>query len=227
MYSYVLSKINLKKAAIDLDKDITPRSIVEKLIDLPEPFTVQQRGILEDGSGITLSIEEPVSISFKYLNESVETILRTEVSIGISKNPGLMISSPRGIGILKRGNARKYIDSFIGPMLTIALFGDSRYYRPVTHDKKNMNPLKWGEDLRKIKVDIPEIGTMVLTGPELDNTVKNYPDFESYILKGKVDSFKVFSTIINRTVEIFETGTLKTSDNNIKNISDYLARIRQ
>ncbi len=227
MYSYVLSKINLKKAAIELEKDITPKSIVERLIDLPEPFRVQQRGILSGDSGITLSIEEPVSISFRYLKEPIETTLRTDVLIGISKSSGLMISSPRGIGILRRGNARKYVDSLIGPMLTIALFGDSKYYHPITHDKKKMDPSNWGEELRRIKVDIPEIGTMVLTGPELGNIVQKYPDFERYILKGKVDSFKVFSAVINRIVEICETGTLRTTDNNIKNILDYLATVGQ
>jgi len=227
MYSYVVSKINIKLAEIEQNLNLDPKSIVEKLIYLPSPLKILRQEILDKNSGLIFSIGEPIILFFRFLKEPLETTLKTEILINFQKNPGLMISSPRGIGILKRGNPRNYIDSFIGPILAKTLFGGAKYYQPISYSTEDMKPQNWGEDLRKIKVDIPKVGTMTLVGPNLELIIKTNIDLRNYFMKGRLISFKTYSNRINRVIEVNYNGVIKTSENNIKILSDYLAQIGQ
>lgn len=208
MPSYIISEMNTKDLKI------------EKIISLPEPFRLVKSE--NTGNGIKLTIIEPIKMKFVFFDQPILTNITIEIFIGRN---GLMLSSPRGVGVVKKGNLRKYIDNIIGPLLAKELTGKYENYKPKLLNNKIMQPTKWGEDLRKIRFEIPEIGTLELRGRKLSDTINRNKNLKRLENAGETISFKVFNSKLKRTIEISREGILKTKFNQIEDIYMFVSEM--
>jgi len=225
MFTYVTSTIGISDWEEENRKKLDSKTFIERLLLLPSDFEFSQNPIIKKDI-LYATIREPVTLSFSFFAEGhIEVYLDTKIAILLRKPIGLTITSPRGIGILARGNARRYIDTTIGPIITKALLKKEGYYHPLELPENLTNWQEWGNELRKIKVDIADFGKLSFTGREIHETLKTNNELNKLILRGEIDKFTIFSNSIKRVVDVSKRGVIKIQAPDIKTVTEYVASI--
>lgn len=215
MSSFVISKLNLA------DKKIKAKDFSERLFSLPSDLSIVSIRPVIDKNYLMLEIAESVSLKFSYLDNPLQVSLKTKSIISF-EGLGLMVSSSNGIGIITKGGAKKYIDTYIGRVIAQSLFDDESDYIPFTFSNKQMTPAKWGEELRYLKVGLPDIGSGTIRGRGLTSKVKDIDHLFGNIEQGKIIAFKTFSKILKRTVNISSNGTINVQNKDILPVFEYI-----
>ncbi len=215
MSSFVISKLNLA------NKKVKAKDFSEKLFILPSDISLVSVKPLIDENYLILEIAESVSLNFSYLDNPLQVSLKTKSIISFD-GIGLMVSSPNGIGIITKGGAKKYIDTYIGRVIAQSLFDDESAYIPFAFSNEQMNPARWGEELRYLKVSLPDIGSGTITGKGLTSKIKNMDRLFGNIGQGKTIAFKVSSKALKRTVNISSNGIVKVQNKDILPVFEYI-----
>lgn len=215
MSSFVISKLNLAA------KKIKAKDFSERLFSLPSDLSIVSIRPVIDKNYLMLEIAESVSLKFSYLDNPLQVSLKTKSIISL-EGLGLMVSSSNGIGIITKGGAKKYIDTYIGRVIARSLFDDESAYIPFTFSNDQMNPDKWGEELRYLKVSLPDIGSGTISGKGLTSKIKDMNHFFGGIEQGKIINFKMSSKILKRTVNISSNGTIKVQNKDILPVFEYI-----
>lgn len=215
MSLFVISKLNLA------NKKVKAKDFSEKLIMLPNNLSLVSIKPLIEKNYLILEIEESVSLNFSYLDNPLQLSLKTKSIIHFDGD-GLMISSPNGIGIITKGGARKYIDTYIGKVIAKSLLDDESAYIPFTFSNKQMNPTQWGEELGYLKVSLPDIGSGTIIGKSLISKIHDMNHLFGGIEQGKITAFKVSSKALKRTVNISSNGTVKVQNKDILPVFEYI-----
>ena len=227
MYTYVLSLLdfNITDQRKEAEKLLTES--LEKIITVPRDYTIQYSQIKHPKlSGFKATISEEIQINYSFLQNPLETTLNTEILIlyeTLKEGKNLMVSSPRGMGMIVRGPPRKYIDALTSRIMKKSLFLDKKIgYEPLMFEQEDMKFDKWGEELRGISMDIEAFGKVYLTGRELNNKIPSMRYITQTMETGVINKIKIFSEYINRIVEISSYGVVKINEKNIVKLSDYL-----
>lgn len=215
MSSFVISKMNL------VNKKVKAKDFSEKLFNLPSDLSLVSIKPIIDKNYLMLEIAESVNLNFSYLDSPLQVKLKT-ISILCFDGSGIMVSSPNGIGIITKGGAKKYIDTYIGRVIAQSLLDDESAYVPFTLSNEQMNPAKWGEELKYLKVSLPDIGTGTITGKGLTSKIKDMDHLFGSIEQGKITAFKVSSKALKRTVNISSNGTIKVQNKDILPVFEYI-----
>lgn len=215
MTSFVISKLN------STDKKVKAEDFTERLFNLPSDLSLVSIKPIIDKNYLMLEIAESVSLDFSYLDKPLQVSLKTKSIICFDRT-GLMVSSPSGIGIVTKGGAKKYIDTYIGRVIAQSLFDDESAYNPFNFSNEQMSPANWGEELRYLKVSLPEIGSGTIAGKGLTSKIKDMDHLFGRVEQGKIMGFKVFSSSLKRTVSISSNGTVKVRSKDILPVFDYI-----
>jgi len=215
MSLFVISKLNLA------NKKVKAKDFSERLVTLPYDLSLVSIKTLIEKNYLMLEIEESVSLNFSYLDNPLQLSLKTKSIINFDGN-GLMISSPNGIGIITKGGAKKYIDTYIGKVIAKSLLDDESAYIPFTFSNNQMNPDKWGEELGYLKVSLPDIGSGTIIGKSLTSKIQDIDHLFGIIEQGKITAFKVSSKALKRTVNISSNGTVKVQNKDILPVFEYI-----
>lgn len=215
MSSFVISKLKLD------DKKVNAKDFSERLFSLPSDLSIVSIKPLIDKNYLILEIAESVSLKFSYLDNPLQVSLKTKIIISF-EGLGLMVSSSNGIGIITKGGAKKYIDTYIGRVIARTMFDDESAYIPFTFSNKQMNPAKWGEDLRYLKVSLPDIGSGTITGKGFTSKIKDMDHLFGNIEQDKIIAFKMSSKILKRTVNISSNGIIKVQNKDILPVFEYI-----
>ncbi len=215
MSSFVISKLNLA------NKKIKAKDFSERLFSLPSDLSIVSIRPVIDKNYLMLEIAESVSLKFSYLDNPLQVSLKTKSIISF-EGLGLMVSSSNGIGIITKGGAKKYIDTYIGRVIARSLFDDESLYIPFTFSNEQMNPVKWGDELRYLKISLPDIGSGTITGKGLTSKIKDMDHLFGSIEQGKIISFKISSKTLKRTVNISSNGTIKVQSKDILPVFEYV-----
>ena len=226
MYSYALSLIDFPMWEKENKTVFDPESILKQLIIFPSDLRIiSPPELIEQKNIVHLTLEEPVSLSFNYFPEPTQVSLRTEVMVHMGDQVGLMVSSPRGIGIIRRGNARRYTDLIIGPLVTQLLLKKSRYYKPYRLRKKLMDWSLWGRELKGMVISVPKLGTLAMSGKELSNKFDQFLGLKSLIGSAHINKVRVRADALKRVIEIQERGVIKISIASTRDVTQYLFSI--
>jgi len=225
LVSYVLSTLDSSKL-FDIFKKKADRLIFEKLISLPKQFDVEYSfSTKEFGETLMMKITEPVTIKFYYFPRPFEIKLESHLAFIFRRNRTLLITSPRGIGLVTRGVPRNYVDNLIGRIVSKPLFEEKGSYQPVDFNSDQLSYNLWGEELRSIQLDIIGFGKIVFKGNKLNEKLNTEPSLKNMVNKGSVRNIKIHSKKLNRVVSIFRDGTIKTNIKSIDEIANYLIEI--
>ena len=215
MSSFIISKLNIG------NKKINASNFIEKILNFPPGISLISTKSLERNKFLFLEISEPVSLNFKYLSEPLNVNIITKSIISFDRT-GLMISCPTGIGILTKGGGKKYIDTYIGRIIAKSLFDDESIYDSFTLSSEQMNPANWGKKLNFIKVNLPDIGVGTISGKDLSSKNMDMHHLFGNIDQGKIISFKVSSTSLNRTVSVSSNGIIKVKSEDVLKVFKYI-----
>lgn len=174
------------------------------------------------GEGITMIISEPVEINFIFLPAPVKISLITKVNIFLRNRTPVMISSPRGIGLVARGRPTSYVRSYIGPVVSEYFSPLDIALKPYHLSNEEMNFLRWGEETSRIRVDIYDLGRVSIDGKALQEKFRK-DNMRSLIETGEIDEFRVFSKDLGRVVSISRMGVIRTSLDDINKVSHYIS----
>lgn len=215
MSSFIISKLNIS------NNKINANNFIEKILDFPSNVSLISSKSFETNKFLLLEISESVSLNFKYLSEPLNVNIITKSIISFNRT-GLMISCPSGIGILTKGGGKKYIDTYIGRIIAKSLFDDESIYSSFTLSAEQMNPNNWGDKLNFIKVNLPNTGVGTISGKDLTLKIKDMHNLFGNIDQGKIISFKVSSTSLNRTVSVSSNGIIKVQSEDILKVFKYI-----
>lgn len=225
MYSYILSDLRSTK---EKKIKIKQKDIMEKLVVIPSksslsilerPKNIPVGETKNDKNFIYLKLGE--NLKLEIFDTIIDSELTTDIVINTDNYPFLIYSSPRGLGIIKWGGGRRYIDKYIGPTISKVLFGNDEFYNPIEFQRKKMKWKSWGSNLRKIKLNIPEIGRLVLSGKELESVIYN-PEWKEIIKKSTITGFSIYDNNIKRVIEITNNGVIKSRISNIIPIVNFV-----
>nr|WAH99921.1 MAG: hypothetical protein OI716_00740 [Candidatus Methanoperedens sp.]WAI00075.1 MAG: hypothetical protein OI720_00585 [Candidatus Methanoperedens sp.] len=216
MSSFVISKVNLANNKVKLD------DFRERLFNLPSELSLSSIKPLKNNNSILIEIVEPVSLKFSYLDNPLDVSIRTKSIICF--DTGLMVSSPTGVGVITKGGARKYIDTYIGKIIAKSFFNDESVYSPFSFTNKQMRLVNWGEELRYLKVSLPEVGNGTIAGKDLISKIKDIDNLFGSIGQGETTALKVFSSTLKRAVSISSNGTIKIQNKDILPVFEYIKK---
>ncbi len=217
MPTFVVSKMNLT------NKKVKINDFSERLFSLPSGLSLISVKPSININLLILEIAESVSLNFGYLNNPMQVPITTKVIISF-EGVGLMTSSSAGIGIVTKGGAKKYIDTYIGRVIAKELFYDENDYISFSFTNEQMNPANWGEELRYLKVSLPEIGNGTISGKGLTSKIKDMDHLFGNIEQSKILGLKVFSNTLRRTVSVSSNGTLRIKSNDILPVFEYIKK---
>lgn len=222
MPSYIISQLQIvgseEKDAI-LPVDLLTVAIEER--DLRDATVSCQLLQEEWGKGIKILISEFVTLNFRFLEAPVKVYLNTDINIVLKDEKVAMISSPRGIGLIAKGKPRSYVDSYIGTLISEYFSPLNILHKPYHLNDNEMDTSRWGEEVRKIRVDVYDFGKISFAGSDMQKKL-NEEGLRSLIEKGTVSEFKVFSGDLNRVVSVSRLGVLSTSVDDISLMSSYI-----
>ncbi len=217
MPSFVISKVNLANKKVKLD------DFEERLFNLPSELSLSLIKPLKNNNCLLIEIVEPVSLKFSYLDKPLDVSIRTKSIISFDKT-GLMVSSPSGVGVVTKGGGRKYIDTYVGKIIAKSFFNDESVYSPFNFTNKQMRLVNWGEELRYLKVSLPEVGNGTIAGKDLFSKIKNVDNLFGSIDQGETTALKVFSSTLKRAVSISSNGTIKIQNTDILPVFEYIKK---
>jgi hypothetical protein len=216
----VLSKVDLKSWDETKEKYLSmePSS-------MEEPQSIRQiKDVKFNKSELTVSttFEEKIPFSFSNLIKGVDVPIVTKILLKSYENSWLMISFPKGLGLMVRSNVRDYIDTIIGPLLMKIMKTDVNCYHPIKLPKSLMMWSFWGEELRNIAVDIPEFGLMSLKGRDINRKVQDEPAIDRIISKGNISIIKVHSEKLGRVITVSQRGIFRVHMEDFEEITEFL-----
>ena len=216
MASFVISKLNLA------NKKVKAKDFSERLFSMPSDLSIVSIKPLIDENYLILEIAESVSLNFNYLDNPIQVPLKTESIIDF--DTGLMLSQPKGIGIITKGGAKKYIDTYIGKIIAKILLNNESAYIPFNFSNEQMNPAKWGGELTFLKVSLPDVGNGTITGKGLTSKIKDLNHIFGDLDQGTINSFKVSSQILKRTINVSSNGIIKVQNIDILSIFECIQK---
>jgi len=217
MSTFIVSKINLTNKKVKINE------FSERLFSLPSGLSMISVKPIINTNSLMLEIAESISLNFSYLNNPLQVPIITKAIISF-EGDGLMVSSPGGIGIVTKGGAKKYIDTYIGRVIAKEIFSNENVYIPFSLTNEQMNPTIWGEELRYLKVSLPDIGNGTIAGKSLTSKIKDLDHLFGNIEQSKILGLKVFSKSLKRTVSISSNGTFRINSDDILSIFDYIKK---
>ena len=222
MYSYVLSRLRLRENL----KDVDPKEILDEMSPPPSKFRFSSTNILEMkwGKGLKLAIIDPVSVFFSFMEFPVQVDLTTVANLILDEEGYLMVSSPRGIGLITKGKPRNYIDTSISQVVLNSFFPNKAIYEPYHFEEDEMRMEKWGTELRELEVNKYNFGRVLIHGKLLNKKLKSEYPIGTWILDGMISRLKVYSDFLGRNVVITSAGVLRSSVDDIDLISEFVLK---
>ena len=166
MPSYVISQLQIAESE---GKDLSTYLLTEISEEkhLRDARVNCQQLQKELGKGIRMMVSEVVTLNFTFFKTPLEVRLETDINIVLKNEKAAMISSPKGIGLISRGKPRNYVDSYISTLISEFFSSLNVSHKPYHLNDEEMDASRWGEEARKIKVDIYDFGKISLAGSNM------------------------------------------------------------
>ncbi len=225
MKNFVLSKLSFHEPKLSRAKELY-KVILEKLSTFQSYYKIQNISKMEINGNdvVVISLVDPVE--FTIHNVRVSTDIKTTVYfIEFMDKSFLMISSPAGIGLSRKGGVRRYIDVFLWQNLFREALKDfDLRYSPFALSRNHMEFSNWGEELREICITIPKLGKIRIIGKDILNHRRDL-NLSEILQKGEISEIKVKSNFLKRIVYVKYNGIIKIRMTDEYKILTYLINV--
>ncbi len=227
--SFILSKIEFYGEECKLSN--LQKLFSERLFSIPSYYTFPTISKFEinDKEVLKLMVKEPIDISIPSFDIYFESEIEILVYFIQFKEFILLVVSPRGFGLARKGNLRHYTDLTIWQnILENILIQYKTKYTPLNINQQQIRSQEWGEELKEIEVNVYEFGKIKLKSRSLREnayTINKIIDFDKLISTGEISRIKVKSNKLKRIVGIKNDGVIKINEKDNEKVLKYLIKV--
>lgn len=145
------------------------------------------------------------------------------------ENKCTILVSPRGIGLIKKGSLRKYMDFSIWQNIISTIFNEigSVKYIPLHFGNDQLKTQLWGEKLVELEISLHGFGKIKMSGKDISDLrgISEYIDSNKLLKTGLVSKLKVRSNFLKKVVEVRNDGVIKVNERNNLKVIEYIDRV--